>query len=161
MAEQTLVRHRATLTDPIPANSGPGPAAIVALDHWSMRPRHGYATAYRLTGPDLASDAIQQAYVRACPPASAATRRSPWLYRIVERVLGRALPTPYVHISGEEQTHPRWSTGDPRAEVERRDDRRSQSLPHLRRPPYRARLDLNGLSYEQIADVLARPGTEP
>ncbi len=133
-----------------------------------------YATAYRLIGdPDAACDATQDAYVRAY--ASLHTFRgsssfSTWLYRIVVNVsldlLRRRARTPErLVLADEEHDEREIEVADPsadlQADVERR-ERQAAVLRALQRvsDDHRAVLvlfDLNGLSYEEMAEVLAVP----
>ena len=133
-----------------------------------------HATAYRLTGdPDLAADATQDAYVRAY--ASLRTFRgsstfSTWLYRIVVNVSLDALrrraraPEPLTALADTEE---QWEidvvdeSADPGATVESRERRRLvfRALQELS-SDHRTVLvlfDLNGFSYEEIADILGVP----
>ena len=133
-----------------------------------------YATAYRLIGDvDAAADATQDAYVRAY--ASLHTFRgsssfSTWLYRIVVNVSLDLLrrrprapePLTVAHEDDEErEIEVVDPSADPQAETERR-ERRAAVLRALQRvsDDHRSVLvlfDLNGLTYEEIADVLRVP----
>jgi len=134
-----------------------------------------YATAYRLIGdPDLAADATQDAYVRAY--SSLQTFRgsssfSTWLYRIVVNVsldlLRRRARAPerLALVSDDEGEEREVEiadlSADPHADVERR-ERQAAVLRGLQRisDDHRAVLvlyDLNGLAYEEIAEVLRIP----
>ena len=133
-----------------------------------------YATAYRLTGdPDTACDATQDAYVRAY--ASLHTFRgnstfTTWLYRIVVNVSLDALrrraraPEPLTMAADSEEGRDidvADESADPQREVERR-ERRAAVARALQRvsDDHRTVLvlfDLNGLSYEEIAEILRVP----
>ena len=133
-----------------------------------------YATAYRLVGdPDAACDATQDAYVRAY--ASLRTFRgnstfSTWLYRIVVNVsldlLRRRARTPEPLTAVFDEDEPREieivdHSADPQRDVERR-ERQALVLKALQRMSEDHRtvlvlFDLNGLAYEQIAEVLQVP----
>jgi len=134
-----------------------------------------YATAYRLIGdPDLAADATQDAYVRAY--SSLHTFRgsssfSTWLYRIVVNVSldllrRRARAPERLALVGDDEGEEREVeiadlTADPHADAERR-ERQAAVLRGLQQisDDHRAVLvlfDLNGLAYEEIAEVLHIP----
>ena len=133
-----------------------------------------YATAYRLVGDgDLACDATQDAYVRAY--ASLHTFRghssfTTWLYRIVVNVSLDLLrrrarqPEPLVmpdDEAGEREVEIADEAPDPLTEVER-GERQAAVLRALHRlsDDHRTVLvlfDLNGLAYEEIAEVLQVP----
>lgn len=133
-----------------------------------------YATAYRLTGDaDLAADATQDAYVRAY--SSLHTFRgtsafSTWLYRIVVNVsldtLRRRSRTPEPLTQMTEGDEPRElevadPSADPQAAVETRERRRAvfhalQRLSEDHRVVI-VLFDLNGFTYDEIAEVLDVP----
>ena len=133
-----------------------------------------YATAYRLIGDsDAAGDATQEAYVRAY--SSLHTFRgnssfSTWLYRIVVNVsldlLRRRARAPERLTLVDEEHGEQWvevadRSADPHADVERR-ERQTAVLEGLKRVSEDHRtvlvlFDLNGLSYEEIAEILAVP----
>jgi len=133
-----------------------------------------YATAYRLIGdPDAACDATQDAYVRAY--ASLRTFRgnstfSTWLYRIVVNVsldlLRRRARAPEPLTAAFDEEEPREievvdHSADPQRDVERR-ERQAVVLKALQRMSEDHRtvlvlFDLNGLAYEEIAEVLQVP----
>ncbi|MGQ9729917.1 MAG: RNA polymerase sigma factor [Candidatus Zipacnadales bacterium] len=133
-----------------------------------------YATAFRLTGDaEIAADATQEAYVRAY--SSLHTFRgsssfSTWLYQIVVNVSldllrRRARAPESFGVSDEEDTQREIEIVDPSAnplaELERR-ERQTAVLSALRKisDDHRTVLvlfDLNGLSYEEIAEVLQVP----
>jgi RNA polymerase sigma-70 factor (ECF subfamily) len=133
-----------------------------------------HATAYRLTGdPDLAADATQDAYVRAYGSLQnfrGNSTFSTWLYRIVVNVSLDALrrrsraPEPLTALVDDDQ---KWEievvddSADPSAAVESRERRRHvfSALQQLS-SEHRAVLvlfDLNGFSYEEIADIVGIP----
>lgn len=133
-----------------------------------------YATAYRLTGdPDLAADATQDAYVRAYASLHRFRRSSSfstWLYRIVVNV----------SLDGLRR---RSKLPEPLAVTDEDDERRDVDVADLSHDPQRAAeqqerreivqrglmelsedhrsalvlYDLNGLSYEEIAEVVGIP----
>jgi len=133
-----------------------------------------YATAYRLIGdPDGACDATQDAYVRAY--ASLRTFRgnstfTTWLYRIVVNVsldhLRRRARAPEPLTAAFDEEEPREievvdHSADPQGDVERR-ERQALVLKALQQmsDDHRTVLvlfDLNGLAYEEIAEVLQVP----
>jgi RNA polymerase sigma-70 factor (ECF subfamily) len=133
-----------------------------------------HATAYRLTGdPDLAGDATQDAYVRAYTSLNrfrGSSSFSTWLYRIVVNVSLDALrrrsrsPEPLSALSDDE-TEREFDvvdeSPDPGATVESRERRRLvfRALQQLG-GDHRAVLvlfDLNGFSYDEIAEILGIP----
>lgn len=133
-----------------------------------------YATAYRLTGDvELAADATQDAYVRAY--SSLHTFRgtsafSTWLYRIVVNVSLDALrrrsraPEPLAFADDDDQTRELDvvdESADPQAAAEARELQQivACALQELSED-HRAVVvlfDINGLSYEEIAEVLSVP----
>lgn len=132
-----------------------------------------YATAYRLTGDiELASDATQDAYVRAYNSLQTfrgSSSFSTWMYRITVNVsldaLRRRSRAPEaLTIAGEEQEREVEvvdQSADPQAAVETRElqqivARGLQQLSEDHRTVL-VLFDINGLSYDEIAQVLEVP----
>ena len=133
-----------------------------------------HATAYRLTGDaDLAADAVQDAYVRAYTSLHTfrgSSSFSTWLYRIVVNVSLDALrrrarsPEPLTAVTEEDEVREldvADASTDPGEAVEVR-ERRRMVLRALRRlsDDHRTVLvlfDLNGFSYDEIAEMLEVP----
>jgi RNA polymerase sigma-70 factor (ECF subfamily) len=132
-----------------------------------------YATAYRLTGDvELAADATQDAYVRAYN--SLRTFRggstfSTWMYRIVVNASLDALrrrsrapePLAFADEEHERQVEVADESADPQTAVEARElqqivGRGLQQLSEDHRTVL-VLFDINGLSYEEITEVLGVP----
>lgn len=133
-----------------------------------------YATAYRLIGDaDAASDAVQEAYVRAYSSLHTFRGHSSfttWLYRIVVNVsldtLRRRARAPerltlVDEEHGEQPIEIVDRSADPHADIERFERQAAVQRALLRlSDDHRAVLvlfDLNGLAYEEIAEILSVP----
>ncbi len=132
-----------------------------------------YATAYRLTGDlELAADAVQDAYVRAYNSLQTfrgSSSFSTWMYRIVVNVSLDALrrrsrapePLTFADDDQEREIDVADTSADPHAAAETRDLQRTvargiQELSEDHRTVL-VLFDINGLSYEEIAEVLRVP----
>lgn len=132
-----------------------------------------YATAYRLTGDvDVAADATQDAYVRAYNSLHSfrgSSSFSTWIYRIVVNVSLDALrrrsraPEPLTFADDEQEREMDVvdMAADPHAAVETLELQQTiaRGLEQLSED-HRAVLvlfDINGLSYEEIAEIIGVP----
>jgi RNA polymerase sigma factor (sigma-70 family) len=132
-----------------------------------------YATAYRLTGDlELAADAAQDAYVRAYNSLQTfrgSSSFTTWMYRIVVNVSLDALrrrsrapePLTFADDDQERELEVVDTSPDPHAAAETRELQRTvaRAIQELSED-HRAVLvlfDINGLSYEEIAEVLRVP----
>lgn len=132
-----------------------------------------YATAYRLTGDvELAADATQDAYVRAYNSLQTfrgSSSFSTWMYRIVVNVSLDALrrrsraPEPLTFADDEQEREMDVAdvSADPHTRAEMRELQQIIALGLQRlSDDHRAVLvlfDINGLSYEEIGEILDVP----
>lgn len=132
-----------------------------------------YATAYRLTGDvELAADATQDAYVRAYNSLGTfrgSSSFSTWVYRIVVNASLDALrrrsrapePLTFADEDQERQVEVADESADPQSAAEARELQQIvacglQQLSEDHRTVL-VLFDINGLSYEEIAEVLDVP----
>jgi RNA polymerase sigma-70 factor (ECF subfamily) len=135
--------------------------------------RHGdvvFRVAARVVGPDEAQDVSQDAFLRALHRLSSFRGTAPfrsWLLQIAHNAalnaLARKRPEPVArpHEDLGDETEAAPAERDPAAMLERSErSRRLESKLRTMRPVYRSLLvlrDLEGLSYEEIAQILDMP----